>query len=106
MNPSLILLKLRAFFWLWKALIKRYRFALFLGFSVGLFLFLGSVFIHPFLFSKVRQVKVKKIGLVGEYTSTNFPLKIQNLVSYGLTRLTDSKEAAAAAAIGWEVEEE
>lgn len=106
MNFSLFFLRLRTLYWLVKALIKRYHSSLFFGFSIGLLFFVTIIFAYPFLSSHFRESKTKKIGLVGNYTPINFPLKIQNLISFGLTSLTQSGEATSSAATSWEINDE
>lgn len=107
MSPSRIILKIQSIFWLIKALIKRYHTFLFVGFSFGFILFLITTFTASYLNSRIQQqVYVKRVGVIGSYTPTDFPLKIQQLLSFGLTNITSSDEATAGAAINWDIRED
>lgn len=100
------MVRLRSFFWLIKALVKRYHIFLFFGFLTGFLLFLSATLTRSFFSASFKQARVKQIGIIGSYTPTNFPLKIQQLLSFGLTDLTPSGEATSAAAVAWDVKEE
>ncbi|MDP3998837.1 MAG: ABC transporter substrate-binding protein [bacterium] len=106
MTLSSIWRHLRRFWWLLPALGKRYHFFLLAGFSIGLVLFMSVAFVFPALSVRLKQPENKRVGIVGSYTLTNFPVQIQNQLSFGLTNLTSSGEATPAAALSWEVNEE
>lgn len=106
MRFSSVFTKLRTVLWFVKALVKRYPQFLLIGFSAGLAIFLATMAFYPFLTSLMQKPQSKRIALVGDYTPTDFPLKIQQLLSYGLTSLTPTGEATPAAASRWEVDKE
>lgn len=99
-----IVSKLRVFFWLVAAFFSRFRKHLLFGFIGGFFLFLISLRVFPVISIFFPQRKV--IGLVGRYTPTTLPLALQNLISFGLTRVNQAGEALPSLATSWEAEEE
>lgn len=104
--PLSIVSKTRTLFWLTKALVKRYHPFLVFGFITGFILFLGAIFTYSFFATSLEKTQTKRIGIIGNYTPTDFPLKIQRLLSFGLTDLTPQGEATGAAVLDWEVKDE
>lgn len=103
---SIFLMRPRSLFWFIKASAKRYNMFLFAGFLTGLFLFVATTIISPLVRGYLKGPDIKRIGMIGSYTPTNFPLEIQNRISYGLTNITASGEATPAAAQNWEIKDE
>lgn len=106
MNLSIFIMRPRTFLWLIQALIKRYNRTLLLGFSIGLIVFLSAIFAYPVLTPSLKKTDIKRIGVVGSYTPTDFPSEIQHQISFGLTNLTSTGEATLAAALNWEISED
>lgn len=94
----------RFFYWLTKAFLSRYKKHLLLGFFGGFILFVVGMRTYPVIAAIFPSTKV--IGIVGEYTPTNLPLSIQNLISQGLTSLNSQGEALPSLATSWEIREE
>ncbi len=92
--------------WLMHALAKRYRRFLVTGFFLGVVAFALIIFLYPILRPVISGPNVKRIGIIGSYTPSNFPIKIQSSISFGLTQLTPNGEATGAAAASWEVDED
>lgn len=93
----------RILFWLVVALWKRYQKSLVFTAIFGFFFFIFVFSLLPRIKSALSRSKVQRIGLVGNFDSTNFPFPIQNQISLGLTAVTPAGEATPAAALHWEV---
>jgi len=93
----------RLLFWLIRAYIKKRKrtiISFFLaGIGVGIL-----VYVFRFLFVPFLPQPTTTIGVVGSsYTIDSLPVDIQNKMSLGLTRLTDSGSATPSAAASYEV---
>src|SRR3990167_9272120 len=84
---------------------SKYKFALFIGFLIGLVVTLGLFRILPqvaHLFSRPTQ----HLGVVGEFSPSTLPLSIQNHISRGLTTIAPDGSAIPALATNWTVDQE
>jgi len=84
---------------------SKYKFALFIGFLIGLVVTLGLFRIWPqvaHLFSRPTQ----HLGVVGEFSPSTLPLSIQNHISRGLTTIAPDGSAIPALATNWTVDQE
>lgn len=95
----------RLFFWFIRGYIDKHRRLLFSGFIAGFLIFLLSIKLYPFLITPLKY-KTRKIAVVGAYTPTTLPSYIQNLISVGLTSLSQSGEATSSIALDWEIKDE
>ncbi len=82
-------------------LARKYTRSLVLGFFIGLFLSFAFWKTYP-LFSAVFLRPVDRIGMVGDFSPTNLPLNIQELISFGLTDLSTDGTPKPALASSWE----
>lgn len=96
--------KIRFFSWLILGYLKKYSRIIFLCFILGIFFFFLYRLLSP-LIKILNPPPTQTIGLVGTYTPTTIPLKIQNLISLGLTAISENGEATPAAAFSWEEKE-
>jgi peptide/nickel transport system substrate-binding protein len=74
---------------------------IFLGIGLGVAVFLLQnqvVYLAKRIFPKNT-----KVGVIGKYTIDTLPLEISNLISYGLTRLSNNSTPLPAAALSWDV---
>ncbi len=90
MSPRYIFRLIEAFF-------KRFKAIIFVGFILGIIVFLFIVFFLPGLTSKKER-----IGLVGRVTIDNLPPEISNKISEGLTKVDDSGNILPSLAKSWE----
>lgn len=98
-----IVTKLRVLLWFVVALGSRYK-KTFIVFAVGsFFLSATTVVFAPRLNEIFVPPKTLRVGYVGDYTTTVFPLEIQNTLSLGLTRLNSEGQAIPAVAKSWEI---
>lgn len=95
----------RLSFWLLRGFVSKHGRLLFLGFMTGFLLFLLVIKLYPILISPFK-FQSKKIAVIGTYTPTTLPTNIQNLISSGLTSLSQTGEASPALAINWEIKDE
>ncbi|MFZ5366368.1 MAG: ABC transporter substrate-binding protein [Patescibacteria group bacterium] len=80
----------------------RYRFLVILGFLLGIFFF----FFLPQLSGFIPKRKpTETIGIVGRFRPSEIPLEIQNLISFGLTKLDQDGTSTPGIANDWKVEE-
>ncbi|HKZ34362.1 MAG TPA: ABC transporter substrate-binding protein [Patescibacteria group bacterium] len=96
--------KARFSFWVLKEVFHRY----FRFLTVGMFvLLIFAVIIFQGIMKYIESTRstTERIGIVGTYTTSNFPLEIQSLISLGLTQLSESGEATSSLASGWEASE-
>lgn len=95
--------KLRVFLWFVIALGSRYK-KTFIFFAAGSFLLsVVAIFAAPRLNELFIPPKTIRVGYVGDYTTTMFPLEIQNLLSLGLTKLNSEGQAIPSVAKSWEI---
>ncbi len=80
---------------------RRYKLVLF-GFIIGIIFFILS----PGFFQKLPFVsQPNKLGIVGKFTINDVPLKVQLLMSQGLTKTDESGRAIPSLAESWSIEE-
>ncbi len=94
MEPRYIFRLLTAFF-------LRFRFILVAGIFLGLFFFivlrlLGTISISG---------KVERIGIEGEYSSSNLPTSVSDFITSGLTKISEDGSATPAIAKSWEAKD-
>jgi len=92
------MLKIRYFFRLVWAFIKRFKGILIVGIAVGIGLFFLSRFIAPALFGHGQD----RIGVAGRFQTDNLPAEILSLVSRGLTKVDESGFPEPDLASSWE----
>lgn len=97
--------RIRFFYWFSRDLIKRYKRAIVIGFTVGLVatIIVGRLF--PILFNSITK-PVERIGIVGDISPSTLPLSIQNELSYGLTRLSSDGTVIPGIAKEWTIEDD
>jgi len=71
-----------------------------LGFILGI---IFSFFTYRFLLNTPKE-NTQKIGLVGKYNSQKLPLEIQELISDGLTKVSEDGSVKPSLAESWEIE--
>jgi len=92
--------KIRFFFHLIIAVVKKQYRIIFLGLILGI----SAFFILPKIYSRLpKPNKTVKIGFVGQYLINNIPLSILQEISYGLTTVSEKGEAVPALAEQWSV---
>lgn len=94
----------RLLFRLTIALFSRYTKHLFLGFLGGFLVIFLTIRVYPLVAAFFPERKT--IGVIGVYTPTTLPAQIQNLVSFGLTKVNSEGEALPSLAPSWEVDDE
>lgn len=80
-----------------EAFIKRFKGIIFIGFIIGLFVFLFLTLLLPSITSTKQ-----KIGLVGRYTVDNLPYEILSKISKGLTETDEAGNILPSLAKSWE----
>lgn len=90
MSPRYIIRLIEAF-------LKRFKAIIFLGFVLGIIVFLFLVFLLPGLTSKKERV-----GIVGRVTIDNLPTEISLKISEGLTKVDETGAVVPALAKSWE----
>lgn len=85
------------------SLLTRYKFIVTLGFLLGIFFFFFIPKIAHFL---PQRKQTETIGLVGRFRVSEIPLEIQNLISFGLTKLESDGTPVPSIAYDWKVEED
>lgn len=91
---------------LWVFLItftNRHKKFIALGSLAGFFSTLLFLQAYP-LYTKLADIKSKKIGVIGRFTENTLPLNIRNEISVGLTSLLPSGEATGSLALFWELD--
>lgn len=92
--------KIRFFFHLIIAIVKKQYKIIFLGLILGI----SAFFILPKVYSRLPKPNdVEKIGVVGQYLINDIPLSILQEISYGLTAVSEKGEAVPALAEQWSV---
>ncbi|HLD11514.1 MAG TPA: ABC transporter substrate-binding protein [Patescibacteria group bacterium] len=66
-----------------------------------LFIFIVIIFQGTIKYIESIRSTTERIGIVGTYTTSNFPFEIQTLISLGLTQLSESGEATSSLASDW-----
>ena len=95
--------KIRFFFHLIIAVVKKQYRIIFLGLILGI----SAFFILPKIYSRLpKPNKTVKIGFVGQYLINNIPLSILQEISYGLTTVSEKGEPLPALAEKWSVLDE
>ena len=90
--------KLRFFFRLYKAFIKKYFILLLLGLACGI----ATFFLLPKITSSLPKVRtISQIGIVGVYSLSNLPIEIQHQISLGLTIIDTSGQPVPSIAKSW-----
>ncbi len=90
----------RLFYLVVRQLSQKYTKALTLGFICGLLLSIGFWRVYPTIRKQIFT-PVIRIGMVGEFTPTTLPLPIQQLISGGLTRVTNEGVIEPGLATSW-----
>ena len=92
--------KARFSFWVLKEVFHRYFRFLTVGMFL-LFIFIVIIFQGTIKYIESIRSTTERIGIVGTYTTSNFPFEIQTLISLGLTQLSESGEATSSLASDW-----
>lgn len=90
----------RFLFWLARELSRKYTKSLFTGICIGFAVMLAGVRFYPVLVYD-WLAPVKRIGLVGIATPASLPLAIQQMISYGLTTVSDDGTPMPGLAHSW-----
>ena len=83
-------------------LLIRYKFLVILGFFLGIFFFYFLPSLSRFI---PKRKPTETIGLVGRFRTSEIPLEIQNLISFGLAKLEIDGTPTPAIANDWKVED-
>lgn len=102
---KLVFRRLRTFFWLSQSFSSRYGKLVIGGFIVGIIAFILLVYTFP-LWRGIMPQQREVIGIIGSYRPANLPLSVQNLVSRGLTKVTENGEAEPDLASSWQVDQD
>lgn len=96
--------RLRFFYWFSRDLIKRYKRAIVIGFTVGLLvtIFIGRL--APILIGSITK-PIQRIGIVGDVTPSTLPLSLQKELSFGLTKLSPEGTVLPGIAKEWSIED-
>ncbi|OGG23618.1 hypothetical protein A3A79_00145 [Candidatus Gottesmanbacteria bacterium RIFCSPLOWO2_01_FULL_43_11b] len=93
--------RIRFLFWVVRELTGKYKRSLLIGFLIGLAVAFAigrfSITLSSQLFTKTVRV-----GIIGEFTPTTLPIKIQQKISNGLTQLSADGSPQASLALSWE----
>ncbi len=92
---------IRLFYLIAIELARKYTRSLVLGFCVGLFLSFLFWKLYPVVITPLIH-HVDRVGIIGDFTPSNLPQSIQELISGGLTALTPDGSAKPALASSWE----
>lgn len=95
--------KIRLTFWLLSGLFKRYDKVIGASFLIGLIAVAVLIKLKPYFLSATGNRIV--VGIVGAYSPSNLPDQIEELISFGLTTLSESGEAQPALATSWSVDD-
>ena len=87
----------RYIFRLIQAFLKRFKAIIFLGFVIGIIVFLFLTLLLPSMTSQKQ-----KIGLVGRYTVDSLPTEISSKISLGLTKTDEAGNIIPGIAKSWE----
>lgn len=79
------------------AFLSRFKVIIGIGIVFGILIF----FIFSFIFPKVAGWQTQRIGLAGRYPANNLPVKIQSMISSGLTRIDESGNVLPDLAASW-----
>lgn len=93
--------KIRFYFRLYFAFLKKHKKNIFLGIIGGVLTFFFITKVWPLYFAK----EVKRVGIVGKYNFQTLPLEIQKLISEGLVSVSFSGGINPNLAKGWDVDE-
>ena len=91
----------RLFFLVVAELARKYTRSLILGFLAGLLLSILFWRAYPIL-SHFFAPTTERIGMVGEFSPSTLPVSIQQLVSLGLTKLSEDGSPTPSLAVSWE----
>ncbi|MFZ5535251.1 MAG: ABC transporter substrate-binding protein [Patescibacteria group bacterium] len=91
----------RLFFLVVIELARKYTRSLVLGFVAGLLLSVLFWRAYPF-FARSLTYRMDRVGMVGEYSPSNLPASIQQLISQGLTELAPDGTPKPALSEKWE----
>lgn len=94
MEPRYIFRLLTAFF-------LRFRFILVAGIFLGLFFFIVLRLLGTISVSS----KIERIGIEGEYSSSNLPGSVSDFITSGLTKISEDGSATGAIAKSWEAKD-
>lgn len=99
--------KIRFFWNLLKAFLKKHYFAFLGSLVLGITIFFILSKITPFLIDRIPEIKrTQKIGLVGKFRVEELPLEVLNYTSLGLTQTLEDGSVQAGLAQSWQVDDE
>lgn len=99
--------KIRFFWNLSKAFLRKHYLAFLGSLILGIILFFFIAKIAPFLIEKIPEFKkTQKIGVVGKFAPEELPMSILNFISQGLTQTLEDGSVQPALGESWEIEEE
>lgn len=96
--------RLRFFYWFTRDLIKRYKRAIIIGFTIGLLATIVIGRLAPLVISSFIR-PIQRIGIVGDISPSTLPLSIQNELSFGLTKLSENGTVIPGIAKEWVIED-
>jgi len=91
--------KLRFWLRLATAIWQKHRKLIIFSFVIGII----SFWLIPQIIKTIFKDDTQKIGLVGKFTTEQLPLEVQQLVSQGLTTISEDGQAQAQLAESWQV---
>lgn len=93
----------RYYRWLLVAYIKKHFLFIIIGIILGSFLGIKAKYLYFFF---RPEIKIERIGIIGNYTQKNLPQDIQNLISYGLTSVSSNWKVIPKVAKKYEIKEQ
>ncbi|MEK7165611.1 MAG: ABC transporter substrate-binding protein [Patescibacteria group bacterium] len=96
--------KFRSSIWILHGITSRHRLIILVSFIITILLSVVFIRFQPGL--KTGTTDLVVLGVVGNYTPSELPLKTQQLISSGLTQTTDAGEVKPALATSWKTSED
>lgn len=94
---------MRKLYWYLSSYIRKHGLIVFLTILIGSVVF---SFIVPLIARSLERKTWNYIGMVGNYSLTNLPVEVENLVSYGLTQVQEDGTPIPELAERWIIEED
>ena len=92
----------RLFFWLLRAYVKKRKSTITSFFVAGVIVAAIGYLLTPKIAPYLPK-KTENIGIIGSYTIEALPIDIQNRISLGLTKVSETGDASPSAALSYEV---
>lgn len=102
---KLLARRVRTLFWTLQSLFSRYKRLVIGSFLLGLTVFVFIWQLYPY-FKNFLPTNRYVIGIIGMYEPGNLPIKVQKLISFGLTDISENGEAIPLIAESWESDQD